>query len=173
VPGVDVNPVLSVTWLRRAVELHRHIAATYELAVAMYTGEGTAVNPETAVKLYLQAANLGHAGAAYMVGECLLDGAGTARDRANALEWLVTAAELGHKKARYRVLVVLYQVHKDVDSKEHKIEEPGDEETSKWTKDGPDVIALERRHTIGLEPHMIRRMTQVMESRDQEDQEDS
>jgi len=164
VPGVDANPEEAVVWLRRCVDLHRHIAATYELAIAMYTGEGVFENPEFAVKLFRQAANLGHPGAAYMLGECLLDGVGSKRDRASALEWLVTAAELGHQRARERVLVVLQEEHDFEDTKDVELGRRG-EEAMKWVGDGHPSI--ERRHTVGVGNPQIsaRRKTKVLESR--------
>jgi TPR repeat protein len=89
VPGVEPNPQQAVVWWRRCADEHRHIEATYELALAMYIGEGLAENTEFAVKLFKRTAHLGHAGAAYMLGECLLEGDGTERDRGDALEWYV------------------------------------------------------------------------------------
>jgi len=169
VPGVDANPEQAVVWFRRCVDIHRHIAATYELAIAFYTGDGGVENPEMAVSLFRQAAHLGHAGAAYMLGECLLEGVGSGRDRADALEWLVTAAELGHKKARRRVLAVLQQDHGDLEDSSTK--EARLEETLKWAslKTLEDVGKLERRHTIGsgkLNPVIIaKRKSKVKESR--------
>ena len=35
VPGVEANPSLATVWWRRAVDDHRHVASTYELAVAL------------------------------------------------------------------------------------------------------------------------------------------
>lgn len=64
-------------WWHQAVEMHNHVASTYELAVAFYTGEGVAENEELAVSYFEKAATMGHAGAAYMLGDCLLDGVGT------------------------------------------------------------------------------------------------
>jgi len=155
VPGVDANPEEAVIWFRRCVDLHRHIAATYELAVAHYTGEGLAENPEYALKLFRQAAHLGHAGAAYMLGECLLDGVGCERDRAEALEWLITAAELGHHLARERVLTVLQEDHADEgdnfdDEEWTEADERRVVEAIKWADERNDEAAkLERRHTVG------------------------
>lgn len=169
VTGVDDNPEEAVVWFRRCVDLHRHLAATYELAIAYYTGDGVAENPEAAVKLFRQAAHLGHAGAAYMLGECLLDGVGSKRDRANALEWLVTAAELGHQLARHRVLVVLQKDYEDLD--EAMTLNERDEEALKWVNQSNEerVVLLERRHTVGgtdRNPVLTaRRRTKVLESR--------
>ena len=104
---IEANPQEAVQWFHRAHSEHKHLQATYELAVAYFTGEGVDEDEEKAVQYFQQAANLGHAGAAYMLGDCLLDGVGIERDRADALEWLVTAGELGHRGARSRVMAVL------------------------------------------------------------------
>ena len=71
VSGVDANPEEAVVWFQRCVDAHRHIPSMYELAVALYTGEGVAENPELAVKYFEKAANL-HVGAAYMLGKFYL-----------------------------------------------------------------------------------------------------
>lgn len=169
VAGIDANPEESVVWFRRCVDLHRHVTATYELAICLYTGDGVVENPESAVKLFRQAAHLGHAGAAYMLGECLLDGVGSKRDRASALEWLVTAAELGHGLARERVMVVLQQDHDAVDAA--TIAAGRHTEAIKWVSEqNAEMVAnLERRHTVGggsRNPEVsARRRTKVAESR--------
>lgn len=92
---VEANPNEATVWWRRCCDMHRHVPSAYELAVALYTGEGVAENEELAFYFFRMAADTGHAGAAYMLGDCLLDGIGCERDRAEALDWLVTAAELG------------------------------------------------------------------------------
>jgi len=137
----------------------------------MYTGEGVVENPEFAVKLFRQAAHVGHPGDAYMLGECLLDGVGTRRDRGSALEWLVTAAELGHQRARERVLVVLQEEY-DLDSLDDVESGKGGqnaEEVLKWVgpKSEVSILNLERRHTVGIGNPQIsaRRKTKVLESR--------
>jgi TPR repeat protein len=137
--------------------------------VAYYTGEGLTENPDYAVKLFKQAAHLGHAGAAYMLGECLLDGIGAQRDRASALEWLVTAAELGHGLARDRVLVLL---NEDYEKIENPSEDGPCEETSeaeKWAAeqagDG-SMSNIERRFTLGAASGEVgRRKSKVLDSR--------
>ncbi|EEC50531.1 predicted protein [Phaeodactylum tricornutum CCAP 1055/1] len=170
--GVDANPEQAVIWWRRSVDYHKHISATYELALALYTGEGVAENPALAVSFFGRAAHLGHAGAAYMLGECLLDGVGAERDRASALEWLVTAAELGHHLARDRVIVILQQDYDQLDEGlEHNDEL---EETKKWVNGENEEkvrdVNIERRFTIGggsSNPQVLaRRKTKVEESRD-------
>ena len=157
VPGTHRRPEEAVRWFRKAAALHRHIVATYELGVAHYTGEGMndAPDPGHALRLFQQAAHLGHSGAAYMLGECLLDGVGCDRDRASALEWLLTAAELGHGLARERALMVLLEDHeqllKEAASFEH-VEAGRRSEAIKWLAGQSEeaaVINLERRHTIG------------------------
>jgi len=173
IPGVERKPEEAVIWFRRAVDLHRHIAATYELGIALYMGEGVVENPEYGLRLFRQAAHLGHAGAAYMLGECLLDGVGCERDRASALEWLLTAAELGHSLARERALVVLLGDYEQLDPDE--IEEGRREEATKWLDNQSEdvVINLERRHTIGAgginrsAAIQERRKSKVQESRDE------
>jgi TPR repeat protein len=145
----------------------------YELAVALYTGDGVPENTELAVRIFVRSANLGHAGAAYMLGECLLDGVGVERDRASALEWLVTAAELGHQLARKRVFVILQQDYDKLDSGQAEMEEREDE-TKKWVngvhEDTVRDVNIERRFTVGggsRNPHVrARRNTKVQESRD-------
>ncbi|GKY94128.1 hypothetical protein MPSEU_000378900 [Mayamaea pseudoterrestris] len=169
-PGMETNPEEAVIWWRRCVDLHRHITATYELAVAYYTGEGCPENPDYAVRLFRQAAHLGHAGAAYMLGECLLDGVGVSRDRGAALEWLVTAAELGHHLARERVIIVLNEDDESMDAGMLEATTRDDEytEAKKWAGDVKGTGAnIERRFTIGpASEEMGRRKNKVLESRD-------
>jgi len=190
VPGVDANPAMAVFWWRRCVELYKHVPSMYELAVALYTGEGVAEDETKAVHYFRQAANTGHAPAAYMLGDCLLDGVGCVRDRAEALDWLVTAAELGHRGARSRVMAVLERQEdtdygaftdasrqtflQDVATKE---EEDGEQDIHKWAGDDDEPtdgspkrpVSIERRFTIGGgsgNPVVLaRRKTLVDESR--------
>lgn len=162
-----MNPKQAVNWWRRCVDLHRHVNATYELAVALYTGEGVPENPELAVHYFRRIAHLGHSGAAYMLGECLLDGVGTERDRANALEWLVTAAELGHQLARERVIAVLQQDYEDLNKGKT------DDGTVAWVgeenADRLRAVNIERKYTVGggvKNPKVLEhRRTKVQESR--------
>lgn len=77
--------------------MYDHPQAQYELAVALYTGEGVVENEEEAVSWFELAAKQNHPAACYMLGDCLLDGEGVEVDRGAALEWLVRAAELGHR----------------------------------------------------------------------------
>ena len=155
---VEADPTQAAVWWQRAVDMHRHVASTYEIAVSFYTGEGVAENEELAVYYFEKAATLGHAGAAYMLGDCLLDGVGAPRDRAEALEWLVAAGELGHRGARSRVLAVLEgdgsHDKRFTDSSRQTLVEDVDEET-KWhdlddeNVKGPQDVSIERRFTIG------------------------
>jgi TPR repeat protein len=183
---VEADPTQATVWWQRAVDMHRHVQSTYELAVAFFTGEGVVENEELAVIYFEKAATMGHAGAAYMLGDCLLDGVGTPRDRAEALEWLVAAGELGHRGARSRVLAVLeledgadYGRFTDasrqtlVDDVNALVEDV--EEESKWQDDSqgrgkePMIVSIERRFTIGggsRNPVVLaRRRTVVAESR--------
>lgn len=181
---VEADPMQATVWWHRAVEMHNHVASTYELAVAFYTGEGVAENEELAVSYFEKAATMGHAGAAYMLGDCLLDGVGTPRDRAEALEWLVAAGELGHRGARSRVLAVLekedgadYGRFTDASRQtlveDVKIKVEDVEEGSRWSDDEGDkrplTVSIERRFTIGggsRNPVVLaRRKTVVAESR--------
>jgi TPR repeat protein len=183
---VEADPTQATVWWQRAVDMHRHVQSTYELAVAFFTGEGVAENEELAVIYFERAATMGHAGAAYMLGDCLLDGVGTPRDRAEALEWLVAAGELGHRGARSRVLAVLEledgtDYGRFTDASRQTLVEVANvlvedvEEESKW-KDGspergkePIIVSIERRFTIGggsRNPVVLaRRRTVVAESR--------
>jgi hypothetical protein len=168
-PGIEPNPKEAVVWWRRCVDLHRHITAIYELGVAYYTGEGCSENPAFAVKLFRQAAHLGHAGAAYMLGECLLDGVGAVRDRGAALEWLVTASELGHHLARERVIIVLNEDYESMDAgtvePTARVEEVN--EARKWCQTDELAAKIERRFTIkSFSEEIVRRKTKVLESRD-------
>lgn len=172
IAGLEPDPKQAVVWWRRCVDAHRHITATYEMAVALYTGEGIAENTELAVKLFRRAANLGHAGAAYMLGECLLDGVGVDRDRADALEWLVTAAELGHHLARVRVFTLLNEDYQLFESYEDEYERKY-QEAEKWDYDMDEersrVVNIERRFSVGggsKNPIVLaKRKTVVAESR--------
>jgi Sel1 repeat len=163
-----------------------HPQASYELGVALYTGEGMAEDEHRAVHLFEQAASLGHAQAAYMLGDCLLEGIGTLRDRAEALEWLVVAAELGHRTARSRVLAVLTMdddnnvedtLRQYSDSSQHSIRWKARDivpEKQKWTEaDLKRLVTLERQFTIGggkRNPVVLaRRKSVVKESRGDEE----
>ena len=153
---------------------HRHITATYELALANYIGDGVTENTEFAVKLFRRAAHLGHAGAAYMLGECLLEGVGTARDRGSALEWIVTAAELGHSLARARVFTILQQEYKMLDAGV-ALSERRLKEAEKWIntshEEGTRTVNIERRFSIGggsRNPDILaKRKSVIAESRDE------
>jgi hypothetical protein len=173
VEGVDINPELAVVWWRRCVDFHRHCKATYELAVAMYTGEGVEENSELAVTLFGRIAHLGHAGASYMLSECLLDGVGIQRDRSDALEWLVTAAELGHRRAQNRVISILRQDYDILDNDEVGAQDCR-VEGGRWATgeigDNIRKVIIERKFTIGggsRNPFVAaRRKTKVLESRE-------
>lgn len=180
VKGVDINTDQAVVWFRRCVDGHRHIKATYELAVALYTGEGVVENPEQAVKLFRRTAHLGLAGSAYILGECLLDGVGVERDRADALEWLTTAAELGHQLARKRVIIVLRQDFEKLHPDELEAQMDCKEEAARWMNAEEDdtvrQIIVERKFTVGgcapparNDPTVAaRRKTKVQESREED-----
>lgn len=118
VPGIEVNPKLAVSWWRRCCNKYRHIQAMYELGNAYYLGEGVVEDTKLAVRMFRDAAELGHAGAAYMLGECLLDGVGIERDRGQALDWLTTAAQFGHLRARKRVQIILNEDFESLDTGE-------------------------------------------------------
>lgn len=183
VRGIEADPRQATIWWRRAVDSHRHLQSAYELAVALFTGEGVAEDEEMAVKFFKKAANMGHAGAAYMLGDCLLDGIGIKRDRAEALEWLVTAGELGHRGARSRVMAVLekeegadYGEFTDASRQTFKKSQVAEakknqqEEEQKWSEaDARRIVSIERRYTIGggsRNPVVLaRRKTVVEESR--------
>lgn len=168
VPGIDIQPKQAVIWWRRCVDLQKHIKASFELGVALYTGEGVAENAQEAVRLFRRTAHLGHAGSAYILGECLLDGVGAERDRAEALEWLITAAELGHSLARERVIEILQDDYEHLD--EGRVDR---EEARKWVNGGDEekilMVNVERRFTVGggvRNPEVLaRRKTKVSESR--------
>ena len=172
IAGLESDPKQAVVWWRRCVDAHRHITATYELAVALYTGDGIAENTELAVSLFRRAAHLGHAGAAYMLGECLLDGVGVERDRADALEWLVTAAELGHHLARVRVFTLLNENYQLLESLDDEYERKY-QEAEKWNYEMDEaksrVANIERRFSVGggsKNPYVLaKRKTVVAESR--------
>lgn len=164
----------------------------YELAVALYMGDGTVEDPALAVNYFKKAADLGHLGAAYMLAECYLDGVGVQRDRVKALEWLVTAAELGHRKAQQRLETLIIRatetdnddgdegvpINSDDDEQEQEemirwwgessIPQPpslSSTESSGWRR----CVSLERRFTIGGGSRnpliFVRRKTAVAESR--------
>lgn len=174
VPGVQSNPILATVWWGKCVDMHNHVPSIYELAVALYTGEGVPEDEILALDYFRRAANTGHAPGAYMLGDCLLDGIGCEPDRAEALDWLVTAAELGHRGARSRVLALLSQsdnedfgrftdssrqsfvvgldVHKHNDDND-----TGEREEDKWgggRDEGMEgsttrPVSIERKYTIG------------------------
>jgi TPR repeat protein len=173
VEGIDASPEKAVVWWSRCCDFHQHIWSTYELAVALYTGEGVPEDTVRAVSLFRKAAHLGHAGAAYMLGELLLDGVGVSRDRASALEWIVTAAELGHYKARQRILAILQQDWADLELGNAQADE--EEETIQWSsmsdEEKANAILIERRYTIGggsRNPEVLhKRKTKVSQSKEE------
>lgn len=58
IEGVEANPKQAVVWWRQCVDYHRHIWASFEMGVALYTGEGVAENPALASKYFRQAGRL-------------------------------------------------------------------------------------------------------------------
>ena len=158
---------------------HRHITSTYELALAMYIGEGLNEDTHQAVKLFRRAAHLGHSGAAYMLGECLLEGVGAERDRGDALEWLVTAAELGHTLARSRVFAILEQDYEMLDAGV-AASQRRTQDAEKWVnacnEEVMRAVNIERRFSVGggsRNPIILaRRKTIIAESRDQVNPQD-
>jgi TPR repeat protein len=177
--GIESNPLAAVSWWKNASERYDHIQSTYELGVALYTGEGIAEDERLAVKYFRKSAESGHAGASYMLGDCLLDGVGVERDRGEALEWLVTAAELGHRGARSRVLAVLekeegvsYGYFTDASRQTLVDESSGKKRDSEEKLYSTRPVTLEHRFTIGggaRNPVVLaRRQTIVNESRQKE-----
>jgi hypothetical protein len=176
--GGEPDPTQACVWYELA-SISGHPQASYELGVALYTGEGIAEDEQRAVHLFEQAASLGHAQAAYMLGDCLLEGIGTLRDRAEALEWLVAAAELGHRTAQSRVLAVL--TLKEMEENENDEEEEEEKQKQKQKQKKTDIKVLrwkatdivpERQFTIGggkRNPVVLaRRKSVVQESRGDE-----
>ena len=140
----------------------------YELAVALYMGDGAVENPAEAVKYFKKAADLGHSGAAYLLADCYLDGIGVEqRSRAKALEWLMAAAEMGHRQAQRRAGALLTATDSSLE----------EEESNRWKGARPAdwyrEVPLERRFSIGggsRNPLILRkRRTAVAESRKSEE----
>ena len=162
-----------------------HLASMYELAVALYMGDGAVEDPKQAVKYLIKAADLGHSGAAYLLADCYLDGVGVERSRARALEWLMTAAEMGHRQAQRRAEVLLTSSMQDgrssssdgTTSSASLAKKLKDDETVRWCDTRPGEwyrsVSLERRFTIGggsRNPKiLLRRKTAVAESRRSEE----
>jgi TPR repeat protein len=153
VTGIDANPEQAVVWWRRCADDNGHIPSLYELAVALYTGEGIQEDPKLAFKYFHKAANL-HVGAAYMLGECLLDGVGVERHRAAALEWLIVAAELGHRGAQARALAIL-----EAEGPDYGEDATVSETEQSRSGSRPRNITIERRFTDGGGNTLERRFT--------------
>ena len=96
------SPESAYSWHLVAATVHSHPQSQYEVAVAMYMGDGIDEDEAGAREYFRLGAMQGHSAAAYMLGDCMLDGVGGKRDRADALYWLVKAAEMGHRGARSR-----------------------------------------------------------------------
>jgi TPR repeat protein len=159
----------------------------YELAVALYMGDGTVEDPSLAVKYLKKAADLGHSGAAYLLVDCYLEGVGTERNRGKALEWLMAAAEMGHRHAQRRAEALLTDDNlpdeqqpqmlassMSLHAKPSKLDQ---EESQRWAGTTPRSdwyreVSLERRFSIGggsRNPLILyRRKTAVAESRQSE-----
>lgn len=151
-----------------------HLTSMYELAVALYMGDGVPEDPTQATKYFIKAADLGHSGAAYMLSDCYLDGVGVERNRAKALEWLMTAAEMGHQHAQRRADALLNSDMPDgVTDVSQNSGELDEEEYIRWGEHRPGdwrrKVSLERKTTIGggsRNPKILmRRQTAVQESR--------
>ena len=75
------------------------VQAQTVLAIMFRYGEGTPVDPETALSVYRLAAEAGHAPAQYQMGVMLRDGEGVTTNEAAALRWFQQAAQNGYDKA--------------------------------------------------------------------------
>lgn len=105
--GLEEDMPRAIALLERAVDVHGHAHAAYELGVLHYQGIGMEEDEAAAMRLFRQAAQKGHCGAMYMFGDCLLEGIGTQEDKVEALQWLLLAGEKGHRGARSRLLALL------------------------------------------------------------------
>ena len=79
------------------------VQAQTVLAMMFRYGEGTPVDPETALSVYRLAAEAGHAPAQYQMGVMLRDGEGVTPNEAAALRWFQQAAQNGYDKARLAI----------------------------------------------------------------------
>mmetsp|Transcript_6127 Transcript_6127/g.7423 ORF Transcript_6127/g.7423 Transcript_6127/m.7423 type:complete len:310 (+) Transcript_6127:115-1044(+) len=105
--GVESNSEEAVGYWEKAIQMHKHPHATYELGVAYYQGEGVEEDECKAYEYFQEAAKTGHTGAMYMTGDSLLEGIGCERNQDKAVHWLYKAGEAGHRGARSRLLAVL------------------------------------------------------------------
>lgn len=141
----------------------------YELAVALYMGDGAVEDPTQAVAYFKKAADLGHSGAAYLLTDCYLDGVGVEnRSRAKALEWLMAAAEMGHRQAQRRAEDLLTAPSVCTLEEDESIRWGGTRPADWYRK-----VSLERRFSIGggsRNPMILfKRKTAVAESRQAEE----
>ena len=148
----------------------------YELAVALYMGDGTVEDTVQAVRYFKKAADLGHSGAAYLLADCYLDGVGTEqKNRAKALEWLMAAAEMGHRQAQRRAEALLTATPGGEGGGDDTALD--EEESIRWGGTRPAdwyrKVSLERRFSIGGGSRnpliLFKRRTSVAESRQSEE----
>ena len=144
----------------------------YELAVALYMGDGAVEDTAQAVRYFKKAADLGHSGAAYLLADCYLDGIGTEeKSRAKALEWLMAAAEMGHRQAQRRAEALLTATpgKNDTTMDEDESIRWGGTRPADWYR----KVSLERRFSIGGGSRnpliLFKRRTSVAESRQSEE----
>ena len=76
-------------------------AAMFDVGMANYSGRGTAVDHDQAVRWFARAADADHAAAHYYLGYLFATGKGAPADAERSREHYTRAAELGHADAQY------------------------------------------------------------------------
>lgn len=96
----SIDPARAATYLRAASD-QGDLQATFRLAESYFTGRGMAQDHKEAERLFVLAAEKGHAEAQAMLGTWRLFPylSGVSADPADALQWLERAAEQGEPRA--------------------------------------------------------------------------
>jgi TPR repeat protein len=97
---VPVNKEMAVHWMHRALEvLPNHPIVLYQLALALWSGDGIAMDKERAITLYLQAAERKYSHSAEKlceIAEDYLNGHGVEKNKEKGGEILVKLLQMGY-----------------------------------------------------------------------------
>lgn len=89
-PGIEKSEATGLKWREIAAE-NGHIAATADVALRYFNGNGVQKDPDKAMRLMTFAAENGHAASQYNLGIFHYQGVGTDVNYAKALTWFIVA----------------------------------------------------------------------------------
>ena len=107
--GVEADPVMAESWLRRAALLGDAEAAATVGQIYARGDRDLPPNMTEAAVWLRRAAEAGHTGAARAMGAMYMNGEGVRRDPAEAAAWFRRAAEGGLTQARYDMAAMVLQ----------------------------------------------------------------